>query len=151
MPPTTPLYKKNQTGYAWGEADNGSQTGRREGQNLIKFNKAERIAQTVTSDFCNFFFSFYNLCLLKHFHTHPFICVHSQEIVRTQKETLIPFCIWMLTEDGHHLCKLSDSMTPSPAINISLHFKHNSWITFSVLFSPTAYKLKQTQELYHLH
>lgn len=82
MLPTTPLLKKkkrkkkNQS-YAWEEGDKGSQTGRRERQNLIKFNKAERIAQAVNSDSA-FFFFLYNFCLLKHFYTPSFyLCLHS--------------------------------------------------------------------------
>lgn len=47
-----------------------SQTGRRERQNLIKFNKAERIAQAVNSN--SAFSLLYNFCLLKHFYTPSF-------------------------------------------------------------------------------
>lgn len=94
MPSATPLFKKKKKkkqSYAWEEADKESQTGRRERQNLIKFNKAERIAQAVKSD--SAFFPFTTSAYLNTFTPPPFICVciHWERNSWTQGETLIPF------------------------------------------------------------
>lgn len=93
------------------EADNkGRQTGRREWQNLIKFNKAERTAQALNSDPPPpFFFFFYNFWLLKPFYALPFyLCLHSLTEEQPDSEGDAHFIFpWMLTEDGHHLCKLA--------------------------------------------
>lgn len=81
---------KKKKGDAWEEADKGRQRGRREGQNLIKFNKAERIAQAERSDWA--FLSFTTSAYLNTFTPRPFICVrfHGEQRSWTQRETLIP-------------------------------------------------------------
>lgn len=84
----------------------GSQTGRKLRQNLIKFNKAERIAQAVNLLSLSFTTSAY----LNTFTPRSFICVcihWKGGKTRRGMAMLIAFFIWMLTKDGRHLCKLT--------------------------------------------
>lgn len=160
--PPQHLCKKKKS-YAWEEADKGSQTGRKERQNLIKFNKAERIAQAVNSD--SAFFSFTTRAYLNTFTPPPFICVciHWERNSWTQRETLTSFFLFECWPRMATICAncltLWLSCISSHKYQTALHFSDNTHIAIhrlcSVLplfrlLSLCSSKLTQTEVVCHL-
>lgn len=119
--------RKKRVSYSWKEADKQSQTWR---SNLIKFNRAEQIAQALNNDSSFLFFLLFNLCLLKHFYT-PVLFLHllllREEQLFTERDNHSGF-IWILTKDDHHLCKLILWLYGSHKYQPELHFTENSHI-----------------------
>lgn len=130
-PPQHLSKKKKSQSYAWGEADKESQTGRRERQNLIKFNKAERIAQAVNSD--SAFSSFTTSAYLNTF-TPPLLSSASAFTQRAghrgRRSFLFLFECWPRMATICANCPtLWLSCTSCHKYQSELHFSDNSHIT----------------------